>query len=519
MVNDSTSKILQSDSPFGIRSRMLKGLGSSAFAQFVLVLQHILLVPFFLEAWGADGYGRWLALSAFISYLSLLDLGGQAYIANLLAIKHAEKDWNEFSKVLSEGVSLFLFIGTATLIVFLGGMWVFSIYPTPGLGRTLESWEVWVLVLLGFQLLFLQIPCGVYGSVYRATGLYARGTMLGNLIRGLGILISLILLVAKVSAIVFAVGVVLVSLLTAIVLIRDSRRVIPVCRELSIEWSSFKQGFRHFNGSLYFWLMALAQTVKNQGVLLVAAYFLPPALVAVLTTHRTLSNLSGYIGVLFQGPALPELSFLWAEKRMADFKRISFLGIRIVVFLTGASAIFVWLLTPKIYNEWTRGELQISYVLLGILLVQAILAGGWQTACWGVIAVNRHQSIAFAFLGNSITTILLALWFAPQWGIEGIACAGILADLIFGFLLYPYLAANFLEVSPIKIFGQILRAMMGVVPLGVVAYICFSLFAGWSGIGAYCFFSLLIVYPLFVFVAGKDETARCISFAKSLLIK
>ena len=36
-----------------------------------------LLVPLFLRAWGADGYGGWLTLTAFVSYLGLLDLGGR----------------------------------------------------------------------------------------------------------------------------------------------------------------------------------------------------------------------------------------------------------------------------------------------------------------------------------------------------------------------------------------------------------------------------------------------------------
>ena len=507
------------NAPSQVRGRMLKGVGSSAFAQFILVLQHILLVPFFIEAWGADGYGRWLALTAFISYLSLLDLGGQAYIANLLAMKYAEKKWNDFSRVLSEGVSLFLFTGIGVLILFAGCLWLFSYFPAPALERTLESWEVWVLILLGFQLLFLQIPSGVYSSVYRATGLYARGTLIGNLVKGFGIVISLILLLAKVPPAVFAFGVLIVGLLTVFALVKDSRRVIPICRELSIERSHFKLGFKHLKGSLYFWLLALAQAVKNQGILLIAAYFLSPAMVALMTTHRTLSNLSGYIGILFQGPAFPELSFFWAEKRAEDLKKASFLSVRVVLFLSGASAIFVWLLAPQIYREWTQGELEISSSLLGILLIQAAMAGGWRTTCWGMMAVNRHRRIAFALLANAIATILMAYWLAPEWGVEGIAMAGLIADLFFGLFLFPQLATGFLGASLKSIFAQMGRAVAGMIPLAIMACICSRFFNGWDIVLAYSMIGLSIIYPLYAFVAGKEEASRSVVYFKTFLRK
>ncbi len=88
-------------------------------SQVIAAIQTILLVPLFLRAWGADEYGRWLVLTALVSYFNLLDFGGQNYIGNLLAIDYAQGKKESFREKLSEGVSLFTFIALATLVLLI----------------------------------------------------------------------------------------------------------------------------------------------------------------------------------------------------------------------------------------------------------------------------------------------------------------------------------------------------------------------------------------------------------------
>src|SRR3990172_4082748 len=93
--------------PFTATRRLWRGFGSAALGQFIEVANVILLVPLFCRAWGAAKYGWWISLTALISYLSLLDFGGQNYIGNLLADSYIRKDEAQFRRWLSEGVSLF----------------------------------------------------------------------------------------------------------------------------------------------------------------------------------------------------------------------------------------------------------------------------------------------------------------------------------------------------------------------------------------------------------------------------
>lgn len=158
--------------------RLWRGLASTALGQVLSATSSILLVPLFLRAWGADGYGKWVALTAIISYLSLLDLGGQNFIGNMLAREYVRGNENGFHKTLSEGVSLFALIALVAfsllgLVLGLPATWLPSQLGPLSLNERL------VLLLMGTSYL-LSIPGGVYVTAYRATGLFARGTMVGN---------------------------------------------------------------------------------------------------------------------------------------------------------------------------------------------------------------------------------------------------------------------------------------------------------------------------------------------------
>ena len=97
------------------RRRLIFGLASSAVSQALSGAQAIVLVPFFVSAWEPHAYGRWLALSAIASHLTIADLGGQSYIANLLAMHFGRDEHADFQERLSEAVSVFLVIGLGLL--------------------------------------------------------------------------------------------------------------------------------------------------------------------------------------------------------------------------------------------------------------------------------------------------------------------------------------------------------------------------------------------------------------------
>src|SRR5207244_377099 len=121
--------------------------------QLISAGQSILLVPLFLRAWGSEGYGHWLTLTACTSYLFLLDLGGQQYIANVLTLDRARDDTAAFRNTFSEALSLFSVIAAAALVGIV--IFVFGLAPLLGSvgGPVIDASDRWVILLTSASLL------------------------------------------------------------------------------------------------------------------------------------------------------------------------------------------------------------------------------------------------------------------------------------------------------------------------------------------------------------------------------
>jgi len=196
-------------------------------AQAVQAAQSILTVPFFIRAWGVDGYGRWVTLTAVVSYLFLFELGGQNYVTNVITIEYSRGNFDAVRAKLGEALSFFLTLGLAVFGFLMVGLVVALNVALPLVGRPITESEAWVVVLLRANMLVLSVPAGLYVTIYRAARLYARGTMIGNYFRTFGIVLGIAVLVAGGSIVTYAATTFVSGLLLTIVVIVDSRRAVP----------------------------------------------------------------------------------------------------------------------------------------------------------------------------------------------------------------------------------------------------------------------------------------------------
>src|SRR5215468_2916875 len=92
--------------------RILKTLGALIAGHGIQTFSQLLIPPAFIAAYGVQGYGEWLVLSAAVGYLSTLDFGLQTYVLNELTALYHRNEMEQFHKVQSVGLWLMLiFIG------------------------------------------------------------------------------------------------------------------------------------------------------------------------------------------------------------------------------------------------------------------------------------------------------------------------------------------------------------------------------------------------------------------------
>lgn len=463
--------------------RLVWGTSWSVVSQALTGGQAIILVPLLIWAWGPETYARWVVLTALISHLALADLGAQNYTGNLLAANHATGDTSQFRTNLAETLSLFLLIGLVLTIATALVTGLGLVFPLPGLGRTLERWEAIVVFSLGAYYLLLAVPGGIWSTVYRATGNFARGAAISNAIRFLTLGVTAAGLLLRATPAALAMWTFVAGLLLTVGIVVDARRVIPECRGWLPSLRASLEGIRHLRGgALHFWLLGLALTLNLQVPVLIAAWYGTPLDVAVFATHRTLVGLLTYVTVVVQGPALPELTFLWSQARtrmLADAVSALVTGLTAA---TGLAAGALWIGAQWFYPLWTGGALAINPLLLALLSIQMVMAAGWSTATWPLLAANHHQQIVPWALGRSALTFGLALWFAPRFGTIGVVAAGLVADVVCGLWVLPRSASSFLGLRPFSLHRDVALGALMVLPMAAGLAVAISVERPWVAV-------------------------------------
>ena len=489
--------------PSNATNRLFRGLASTALGQFISAAQSIFLVSLFLKAWGAEGYGKWLTLTALVAYLTFVDLGGQSFIGNLLAMEYVRGNEKKFRDRLSEGLSLFTFI---VLSVFCLLCIVLSIpeLSIPGHSMPLNLSERLILFFMGASFL-VSIPAGVYVTTYRAVGFFARGTMVGNILRLFFLGVYIAVLIMRVAPMTYAAVYLATGIIGTLIIVYDIHCQIPLTRRIKLSFKAAWVGRMHLSGSLYFWLFAVANGLKSQGVIIVLAAAASPIFVAIYATHRTMSGVIRYVSSLIEAPLWPELTFLYAQGRKDDLFRGILLVVKLSVFLSGSAAILLWLFGPFLYPIWTGRELQLYPLLFVILIFQVLLFSGWNSCGWPLLASNQHRELAYAAMANAVVTITLAVIFVSRFGIIGVAAAALIGDVICGLIVFPCLASYKFRFPVRKMYEAIFRPLIILAPLGLGLFVVNNFFHGILRLIVIAVVLLISAYPVAHLALGRRE--------------
>jgi O-antigen/teichoic acid export membrane protein len=445
--------------------RLRSGVWQMVLSQVVSSVTPLLLVSLYLRAWGPTTYGRWLSLTALVSYLSLLDFGGQTFIGNLAAMDFAKGDSQGMRAKLSEGLSLFFAIALAAYAVI--GTVLF-LPRTAFLGRIndLQGNDRAILLLMAGAFL-LAIPGSIYAVAYRSSGLVSRGIAIGTYSRLVAYASFAVSLLIGIGPVAYAGLNAATAVMGTVVVVRDAPRHIAACRGLRIRWSLARAGVSQLAGALFFWLLSVANAVNQQGIILVLAALSGPTAVVTFVTHRMVANAVLYVANIFQGPTCPEMTFLHARENTAGLARLLKVTLKTVVLISAVLGMFLWFVAPVAYQTWTRHRVAFDPLLLAILLAQVVLASAWTTSGWSLIAVNHHKGLAYWNAGNAALTIVLAILFVPHYGVYGAAVASLLGDIVCGLLVYPALAARLSRCSPVDIYRAAGTPLLVVCGIGI----------------------------------------------------
>ena len=413
--------------------RVFRRFLANVLSQGGSVLLQLLSVPIFFAYWGNSIYGSWLILFTIPSLLSFSDLGLSTSAGN--AMIHAVA-----LQRVPEAVRLFqstLFgITCAGSIIFIVTLGIVTFFPQAliSIEGNSEADVATVIVFLAAYSVATQFICLITVG-FRSDGRYALGSVLFFATSTVEYLVvmAVVLLGGKCVAVSAALFVV--------------RTLGCVClsRVLALRVPWLRQGFDDARiatlrslarQSLAVLALPMAQATTLQGTVLVLGSLLSPGSVSAFVTVRTATRAGVQAVYLLNHALMPEFAAVGARDdavRCAQLVIVNFLGIAITL----APVAFVLLaFGPVLIGAWTHGHVvpdrSLVVGMVAIMMVNAI----WQPTANLLLALNRQESYAYAYVTLSFACLSLAYVLITYHGLEGAVIANFVLDMIMLIIIF-----------------------------------------------------------------------------------
>jgi O-antigen/teichoic acid export membrane protein len=429
-----------------MKRRILAGMGANSFGMAITIGIQLISLPLFLHYWDTANYGTWIMLSAIPAYLSMADVGMVTAAGNKMTMSMGKGDVVEANRVFqsAQAFMVVVCVGLALIVVPLC-----ILAPFPGL-ETMDRRVALSALAVG---VLLSLFSGLTETVYRSTGRYAIGAMLGNLVRLAEWMGSML-------------GLLLVGSFAAVALFGLTARLLGT---ILFNWYAARgnHGIRWGFGlvdksemvslikpAISFMTFPLANALSFQGVTLLVGALFGPRLVAIFNTYRTIARISVQMTAMFSFALWPEFSRLFGQGGIAAvenlYKRSAILGVIQAIALS----VLVYFMAPWILKFWTHGHIKFAPDLMLLMLIYAAIGGTWHVSRGLLMATNQPMKLAQWSLVIGVAVIGLAWLLGRHWQLNGVVIAMLVCELIMA-LVCVSLSGNIIaNCKPTKVLSE-----------------------------------------------------------------
>lgn len=422
--------------------RLILGFGANALGQVINIVIQVSSLPLFLLFWDASTFGTWLVLSALPGYLSMADVGIVSVAGNKMTMALGRDDIRE-ADAIYHSAQLFLTIvccGLAAVLTPAALLWPTSLWPS-SISATMDT-RVALAALLGSVL--VAIFGGLADAVFKATGRYPLGTVVGQLARlaeWVGYMVGLIVFRS------FA-GVAIVGLLARVVAVGLGMLVAQRGQ------SSLTLGFRHaqrielrrmLHPAISFMAFPLANALSFQGITILVFFLAGPAAVALFNAYRTIARIAVQLTSMFSLALWPEFARLFGQAGMKAvhplFKQSALLGAAVA----GLFSPVLFVVSPWLLAIWTHGRIPFEPTLMALLLAYAAVGGFWHVPRVLLMATNKHIGLSGWSLTAGVLSIALAWALGQAWQVNGVGVAMLLSEVFIAAICVHLANRSFVE--------------------------------------------------------------------------
>jgi O-antigen/teichoic acid export membrane protein len=396
-------------------------MGANSFGMAVSIGIQLASLPLFLHFWDTVTYGSWLILSAIPAYLSMADVGMVTAAGNKMTMAMGKDDSPEANRVFQ---SAQMFMGIVCGALALMVVPLILLAPLPGVA-TMDQRVALAALSIG---VLVSLFGGLSESIFKSTGRYATGTMLGNFVRlgeWLGCMIGLATIGSFAAVALGGLTVRLASTLAVIVLAQRGGH--------GLRWGIHAADRAEIRAMLKpafsFMAFPLANALSLQGVTLLVGALFGPVAVALFNTYRTIARVAVQVTAILSYALWPEFSRLYGQGATATlgslFLRASLLGAVQALLLSLA----LYFLSPWLLSVWTRGAIEFIPSLMLLMLLYAAVGGLWHIPRVLLMATNQHVGLAYWSILAGMLSVGLAWLMGRELQLNGVGVAMLMSEL------------------------------------------------------------------------------------------
>lgn len=391
-----------------ISKKIGRNLIGYGYSQIVTLAAQIVVVPFFLAAWGVQQYGEWLVITGALMFLSLMELGVAQASATRATLAAGAGDIKAVRVSLDTAMAFSLI--AAVVVVTMAGL-LSWLLPWSELLRlsSISNTQAGLVFLAMSGCLASGFIVGAVAAWLKAVDKTALSAFLIAHRRAIEIVATAIALMLSASPLQLAITLLLASIATMLACYAWAAKLstIGLVNLRNACWSEFHTVFRP---ALAYMAYPIAQTITLQGGVQIMNHLTDAYTVVAFTMARTMARLILQVGMVFSNAIRPEVSRLMGQGNDVQAAKVIWRGTAYASGLAIVGLLGMTSLGPEIIKLWSSGKVTLSSSFLLILALHAAINVFWHVPATYMFATNKHALISWTYM--LISALVLLGWWA-----------------------------------------------------------------------------------------------------------
>lgn len=418
-----------------LKKNLFKNGLASVLQKGVRVLEQLMLVPFFISAWGAEYYGEWITLTIIPTVLALSDFGFGSAASNTFVLRYASGDKQgsrniaKTGLVIISGVIVFALLVSFALLFILDKYGVFDKSLIEKEDAMLAIFFMMIARILNFYYQF-------FGGYFRAARKAALSINLITIYTFITLVFSFVVLVNGGGVVTFALTQLILSVFFNPIFAWKANKVIDFSKTERAK--ILKEDVKSItNKGLGYLMSPTWQAIYFQGTTFVVRLTLGPTGVTIYNTIRTVTRSVNQVFTIVNSSVFPEIQFEKGKGNKEKVKSIFVSAITTVSLVAVFGAGFLFFFGQELYELWTNKLLNPPAMMWNIFIVGIIFNAIWFTS--GVVfnAFNEPYKYAFAGLICSVVSVVSSYFLCERFGLIGAAAGSVVLDVLMVFYVLP----------------------------------------------------------------------------------